>query len=1207
MTGIEGDMSTEERERYIEYFKSYAMKEHHNDLVEVLLQPEEVDHASITINALNLFDFEAELDVSEPLVYNSLTILPLFDIALLRTARAIFRDHPQNDDMCIKERIHARVMGLPVCPELCRETLPKAADIGTYLCITGTVIRTSQVRMLEYEKEFICNTCKHIFNVKADFDQYYSVCRPNKCPNTEDNCSNTSNFSPVVDAGGPPVKCRNYQEVKIQEQVQKLTMGTIPRSMWLALEDDLVDSCKPGDDVAVCGTVLRRWKSFGSESRCDIELVVKVNHVQVLNEQQTAGILTQELREEFQQFWDRNQYSPMTARNEILASLCPQVYGLYVVKLAVGLVLAGGVQRRDDNGTKVRGESHLLLVGDPGTGKSQFLKYAAKITPRSVLTTGIGSTSAGLTVTAVKDGGEWALEAGALVLADGGLCAIDEFNSIKEHDKASIHEAMEQQSISVAKAGLVCKLNTRTTILAATNPKGKYDPEQSLSVNIALASPLLSRFDLVIVLLDSMNEEWDRVVSSYILEEKNPLDHMHNTSLWSMDKMQAYLCMIKSFSPMLTDSAVKVLQAYYRAQRMADGRNAARTTMRLLESMIRLSQAHARLMFRNEVLTQDAVVAVSIMESSMQGAALLGGVNALHTSFPEDAESEYRAQAEMILGRLNLQEELTMENSRLDEEARLREETTALSGDRSTSPPGGDNPNQAHQVTKSNKQTKWINNNQNDNYNSGDKSNQDSKNDTSFLSVSTLLNESVSEDCGTSMISSPIFEAPKSKPIRPASNVKYTATEQFNTTVDEHLKPSTQAIPILHSTPLKERNMRKESIQKTGEVLSQIPQDLDNEVRQNSDWLDAIDNNDHIKKQTNPKFVNKNKVNAVTITSESTTLRGKCTKGIKIKSSLSAKLKRKLNKLDNEGCVDTTDKSADISPENNSNHDIDNPKNLDESISFSNENKAGEQVTKKRKVSQTTLSKLSKFAFDDSSSNPFAVDDKTPVTQNDQSVLNNTRTASLTQNDQSPLDEVNSAKDIKSKHDDKPKRDILTALDESLETENADFDNQLEFDPSQQAREAAKPLKRFSFKTSKQMPIKQANVKVSTAGLGEGSNSCNINVSDRLKQFERKNMPKTTVGATQNKNPTSVNPLLRGTVNTVNNTVASNAKIKPTLIPSDKTRMQNNILNVAENTQRNKIQSAIPKTPLLGKPGTLGQSLFKSPDDLTDADLDLDF
>ncbi|KAI0217789.1 hypothetical protein LSAT2_030502 [Lamellibrachia satsuma] len=305
------------------------------------------------------------------------------------------------------------------------------------------------------------------------------------------------------------------------------------------------------------------------------------------------------------------------------------------------------VRRVGDNGTRVRGESHLLLVGDPGTGKSQFLKYAAKVAPRSVLTTGIGSTSAGLTVTAVRDGGEWQLEAGALVLSDGGLCCIDEFNSIKEHDKVSIHEAMEQQTISVAKAGLC------------------------LSVNVALASPLLSRFDLILVLLDSQNEEWDRVVSSYILDGKHPLDDVINRGkLWTMERVQSYFSLIKTTAPALTDDAS-------RAQRSADGRNAARTTMRLLESMIRLSQAHSRLMCHENVTVQDAVVAVSVVESSMQGSALLGGVNALHTSFPADPDEEYKLQVDLILSRLGLQDLLASELSRLGT-LQLRRETIPM-------------------------------------------------------------------------------------------------------------------------------------------------------------------------------------------------------------------------------------------------------------------------------------------------------------------------------------------------------------------------------------------------------------------------------------------------------------------------------------------------------------------------------------------------
>ncbi|KAG0282923.1 DNA helicase mcm9 [Linnemannia gamsii] len=783
-------MEADSEDSFRATLKQGIQDQNYHDICEILYNPDTTHHYSVVIDIMALVDSGTDPRLWSDLAVSPHKVLPILDRILQDVQMDLIhlnslldddndddngiesQDHPRasysygssnagggfgrisqatasrssngggpggkkkKKPMYLKSKCSARVMGLPAA-ESRRRTVPTCVDVGTFLSITATVVRTGVVKMLENKKPVVCLMCKGTFDVLADVEQYNKVVMPTRCQaqGNPKPCHGYKFHMVEPPPGQLPEGCRDYQEIKIQEQTNKLTMGTIPGSMVVILHDDLVDHAKSGDDVTITGTVIRRWKPPMVGERCDIELALLANHVFIHNEQRVGVGITEEQRLDFEHFWEharsKQVNKPFTARNQVLGQICPKVYGLYIVKLAVMLVLTGGVAKNDEKtGMKVRGEPHLLLVGDPGTGKSQFLKYAAELNPRSVLTTGIGSSSAGLTVTAVRDGNEWQLEAGALVLADRGLCCIDEFGGMREHDKVAIHEAMEQQSISIAKAGIVCKLNTRCSVIAATNPKGKYDPNESVSINIALASPLLSRFDIVLVLMDTGNANWDQKISSYILDTRmrmdgqfvpkrkrltgkdirrrrrklrknakrrrmeeiglRPGDDGYDSSIsddgssvggsaagrgednddeddeeveeetrpdpWSLEKVKAYLIWIKAtFQPKLTPPAEQVLVSYYQLQRKADLRNAARTTIRLLESLIRLSQAHARLMARDLVTVQDAVVVISLMEATAHGgAAALGGINPLHASFPKSAEDEYWRQEAAMLDRLGL-------------------------------------------------------------------------------------------------------------------------------------------------------------------------------------------------------------------------------------------------------------------------------------------------------------------------------------------------------------------------------------------------------------------------------------------------------------------------------------------------------------------------------------------------------------------------
>ncbi|XP_020089705.1 probable DNA helicase MCM9 isoform X1 [Ananas comosus] len=642
----------------IQAFASFLLRYHSPDLRSILLSPDPKLHYPLIISFAEILEFDPRL--AHHLFSRPSDFLPLFDEAALRAHRVVLRG---SDDLrgsaCEKAYIHVRI-NVSGSPLECPETFPSIGRVrvkhrGFLLTLKGTVIRSGAVKMIEGEREYQCRKCRHRFKVYPEMETGNRVVLPTSCPSRGSKGCEGTHFQFVEDS----MVCHDYQDIKIQESAQLLDIGSIPRSIPVVLMDDLVDIVKAGDDVVVTGVLSAKWSSDLKDVRCDLDPVLVANFVWRTNELKSEIDIPDDVMKKFKQFWSECRDTPLRGRNTILQGICPQIFGLFTVKLAVALTLIGGVQHVDASGMKIRGEPHMLLVGDPGTGKSQFLKFAAKLSNRSVITTGLGSTSAGLTVTAVKDGGEWMLEAGALVLADGGLCCIDEFDSMREHDRATIHEAMEQQTISVAKAGLVTTLSTRTTVFGATNPKGQYDPNQCLSVNTTLSGPLLSRFDIVLVLLDTKNPEWDAIVSSHILAEKGEARKNNSDGLehmWSLPMIRRYIHYVKQhFKPVLTKESEKVISSYYQLQRRSANHNVARTTVRMLESLIRLAQAHARLMFRDIVTQLDAIAAILCIESSMTTSAIVDSVgNALHSNFTDNPDQEYVKQEKIILEKLRM-------------------------------------------------------------------------------------------------------------------------------------------------------------------------------------------------------------------------------------------------------------------------------------------------------------------------------------------------------------------------------------------------------------------------------------------------------------------------------------------------------------------------------------------------------------------------
>ncbi|XP_050068357.1 uncharacterized protein LOC126556863 [Anopheles maculipalpis] len=607
--------------------ETYLKQYHDQEITDLLNNADDLLHVSIHVSLTHLQRKAPQLFVR--IFQDTEAELMRWNDCLLRAQKSLIEGNLfLEPGFQIKQNCHVRFVNVPVTPaELRKTSYPNYESVGQFLQVKGSVIRMTSSRFLEYKREYACTRCKQKVLIEAEYSKSYVFEAPGSCPNArEAGCR--GQLQPIS-AQPQPEHCRDYQEIRIQEIMSE---RNVPASLVVTLEDDLVDSCQPGDCVTVCGRIEHRWKPPIVGRRTEVTIAMRANSI--IKEESKAS-WAKDLPEHLlcvQAEWQEvlREIGELAARDLLVQSIAPSIRGMYPIKLAIALALASCTERvvEGDQPTTVRGHSHLLLVGDPGLAKSQLLKFASEIASRAVYTTGMGCSSAGLTAAAVKDEGEWQLEAGALVLADGGICCIDEFNLMRETDKASIHEAMEQQTISVAKAGMVCKLSTRCVVLAATNPKNLYtmaDGEGTSAANIGIGGPLLSRFDMVMILRDIRSADWDANIANHLLalalvEEdrkcfedrkcSEPIAH------WELEKLQLHFAAIKDIHPTVSHEANLILGAYFKACRSDPFRDPTRTTVRLLDSLFRLAQAHARLLFRSEVTPIDAITIIQLMEAS---------------------------------------------------------------------------------------------------------------------------------------------------------------------------------------------------------------------------------------------------------------------------------------------------------------------------------------------------------------------------------------------------------------------------------------------------------------------------------------------------------------------------------------------------------------------------------------------------------------
>ena len=503
----------------------------------------------------------------------------------------------------------------------------RGSHLGKLITVRGIVTRVSEVKPFLLVDAYACDVCGAEVFQEVTSRQYMPLTQCNSR-----RCMTNNTRGPLY----PQVRASKFvpfQEVKIQEMADQVPVGHIPRTMTIHVYGPLTRAMNPGDVVHVGGIFLPMPYSGFKAIRAGLltDTYLDAQSIHQLKKQYTAMHRTPEIAAQIAELKD-----DPALYQKLASSIAPEIYGHEDVKKCLLLLLVGGVSKTVGDGMKIRGDINVCLMGDPGVAKSQLLKYISKVAPRGVYTTGRGSSGVGLTAAVMRDPvtDEMVLEGGALVLADNGIACIDEFDKMEESDRTAIHEVMEQQTISISKAGITTTLNARTSILAAANPLyGRYNPRVSPVDNINLPAALLSRFDILYLILDTPTRDDDERLAQHVTYV-----HMHNQhpelefDVISPTLMRHYIALARQKRPVLSKAVSDYVVGAYvqmRSQYKEDeiSHNTAASSgpgssgtgyisARTLLGIIRLSQALARLRFDDAVSIPDVDEALRLLEVS---------------------------------------------------------------------------------------------------------------------------------------------------------------------------------------------------------------------------------------------------------------------------------------------------------------------------------------------------------------------------------------------------------------------------------------------------------------------------------------------------------------------------------------------------------------------------------------------------------------